>query len=162
VGQPPDERVAAQAAQAIFIMQLAEDNGRGRIDVLRQAEHSALGDGHRPDLPGSLIDVTENPLMDLPQVRQVVAGGNRRLVLQDQSRCSLGTPRLRPQPARGGRALPPRHRRRHLRHLRRIAAGRKPSPRSARCAGVSSMICHNASSPSRTVARQITLSWRSS
>jgi hypothetical protein len=29
ISQPPDKCVAAQAAQAIFIMQLAEDNGGG-------------------------------------------------------------------------------------------------------------------------------------
>jgi hypothetical protein len=75
MGQPPDKRVAAQAAQAVLVVQLTEDDGRGRIDVLRQAEHSALGDGHRPDLPGPLVNVAEDPLVDLLQVRQVVAGG---------------------------------------------------------------------------------------
>jgi len=88
MGQSPDKRVAAQPAQAVLIMQFTDDDGRGRIDVLRQAEHSALGDGHRPDLPGPLIDVTENPVMDLPQVRQVVAGSDGRLVQQDQGRMS--------------------------------------------------------------------------
>jgi hypothetical protein len=33
-GQPPDERIAAQAAQAVFLVQLAEDDGRGGIHVL--------------------------------------------------------------------------------------------------------------------------------
>jgi hypothetical protein len=74
IGQPPDERVMVQAAQAVFIVQRAENNGRGGIYVLRQAEHGALGYCHRPDLPGPLVNVTENPLMDLLQVGQVVAG----------------------------------------------------------------------------------------
>ena len=51
VGQPPDKRVAGQPAQAVFIVQLTEDNGRRGLYVLRQAEHGALGDGYRPDLP---------------------------------------------------------------------------------------------------------------
>src|SRR5579859_2768310 len=53
--QPPDEHVAAQAAQAVFIVQLAEDDGCGGPYVLREAEHGALGDGHRPDLAGPLV-----------------------------------------------------------------------------------------------------------
>ena len=55
IGQPPDERIAAQATQAVFVVQLAEDDGRGGIYVLREAEHGALGHGHRPDLPGPPI-----------------------------------------------------------------------------------------------------------
>ena len=52
IGQPSGERIAAQAAQAVFVVQLAEDDGRGGIYVPREAEHGALGHGHRPDLPG--------------------------------------------------------------------------------------------------------------
>src|SRR5208282_2381371 len=88
IGQPPDERIAVQAAQAVFVVQLAEDDGRGGIYVLREAEHGALGDGHRPDLAGPLIYVAEDPLMDRPQVRQVVAGQDGRFVQQDQGRMS--------------------------------------------------------------------------
>jgi hypothetical protein len=65
-------------------VQLAEDDGRGGIHVLREAEHGALGGGHRPDVPGPLIYVAEDPLMDLPQVRQVVARRDGRFVQQDQ------------------------------------------------------------------------------
>ena len=42
MGQPPDECVAAQAAQAVLAVQFAEDNSRRRIYVLREAEHSPL------------------------------------------------------------------------------------------------------------------------
>jgi hypothetical protein len=69
IGQPPDEHVAAQAAQAVFIVQLAEDEGRGGLYVLREAERGAVGDGHRPDLAGPLVYVAEDLLMSLLEVR---------------------------------------------------------------------------------------------
>jgi hypothetical protein len=34
IGQPPNERIAALAAQAFFVVQLAEDDDRGGIYVL--------------------------------------------------------------------------------------------------------------------------------
>jgi hypothetical protein len=40
----------------------ADADGRGGIYVLREAEHRTLGHGHRPDLPGPLIYVAEDPL----------------------------------------------------------------------------------------------------
>jgi hypothetical protein len=51
IGQPPNEHVVTHAPQAVLILQLTEDNGRRGLYVLRQAEHGALGDGYRPDLP---------------------------------------------------------------------------------------------------------------
>ena len=64
-------------------------------DLLREAEHGALGDGHRPELPRPLVYVAEDPLVDRSQVGQVVAGRNGHLLEEDQRRvgdlplCSL-------------------------------------------------------------------------
>jgi hypothetical protein len=42
-----------------------------------QAEEASLGDGDRADLPGPVVDVAEDPAVDLAQVRQVVARADR-------------------------------------------------------------------------------------
>lgn len=39
------------AAQAVFVVQLAEDDGRGGIYMSWEAERGALGDGYRPTCP---------------------------------------------------------------------------------------------------------------
>jgi len=88
IGQPPNEHVMMQAPQAVLIVQLTEDNGRRGLYVLRQAEHGALGDGYRPDLPCPLVDVAENPPVDLPQVGQVITGRGGRFIQQYQRRMS--------------------------------------------------------------------------
>jgi hypothetical protein len=41
-----------------------------------------------PDLAGPLVDAADDPLMDLPEVGQVVAGRDGRFVQQDQGRMS--------------------------------------------------------------------------
>jgi hypothetical protein len=63
----------------------------------------ALGDGDRPDLACPVIDVTEDPPVDLAQMAQVVRGSGGRLVQPDQSGVGdlpLGglKPRSAPQP----------------------------------------------------------------
>ena len=42
IGQPPDEDATVQAAQAVFIAQLAEDDGRGGLYVLRRQNMALL------------------------------------------------------------------------------------------------------------------------
>jgi hypothetical protein len=77
-----------QAPQAVLIVQLTEDNGRRGLYVLGQAEHGALGDGYRPDLPCPLVDVAEYPPVDLLQVGQVITGRDGRFIQQYQRRVS--------------------------------------------------------------------------
>jgi hypothetical protein len=74
VGQPLGEHAAGQAAQEAFAVQRPEDLRRRGLDVLREAEPAALGDGEGSQLPGPVVDVSEDPAVDRAQVPQVVAG----------------------------------------------------------------------------------------
>ena len=104
----PDEHVVTQAPQAVLIVQLTKDNGRRGLYVLRQAEHGALGDGYRLDLPCPLVDVAENPPVDLPQVGQVIDPGPTRLPdrgRRDRGHRPLVSPQDRTQPASEPRGI---------------------------------------------------------
>jgi hypothetical protein len=62
---PVDEVDPCEAPQKVLIAQLLADLGGGRLDELRAAEHAPLGDGHRADLPGPVVDVAEGLAVDL-------------------------------------------------------------------------------------------------
>jgi hypothetical protein len=64
--QPPGERIAAQAAQAVFVVQLAEDDGRGGIYVLREEGHGALAPEAGRSVSLSLAQRRVNALADTP------------------------------------------------------------------------------------------------
>ena len=88
IGQPPDERCHA-AGRAGSLHRAAHGRYPAAEEILYPAARSVLAPlamATRPDLPGPLINITENPLMDLLQVRQVIAGGYKRVVQQDQGR----------------------------------------------------------------------------
>jgi hypothetical protein len=60
VGQPIDEGASGKAGQEALAVQSTEDLlGRG-LDVLRQAEPASLRDGDCAQLPGPVVDVTED------------------------------------------------------------------------------------------------------
>jgi hypothetical protein len=54
-----------------------EDVHRRGLDVLRQAEPASLGDGDGSELPGPVVDVTEDAVMDRAQVTKVVGRRQR-------------------------------------------------------------------------------------
>jgi hypothetical protein len=77
VGQPIEELLACQVPEEVLFAELAEDLGCGGLDVPGAAEQASLGDGDRADLPGPFVDVAEDPAVNLPQVKQVVAKPDR-------------------------------------------------------------------------------------
>lgn len=77
VGQSLDERIPGKATQEALAVQGPEDIRRRGLDVLRQAEPGSLRDGDGPELPGPVVDVREDAVVDCAQVTQILGGRDR-------------------------------------------------------------------------------------